>query len=53
MKMRELAQLGAAQRVKEIEAELAEIRKAFPGIGAELRAGRRVESGSGGGGSGG
>ena len=49
MNRKEWAQLGAAQRVKEIEAELAEIRKAFPRIGAGLRAGRRVESGSGGG----
>jgi hypothetical protein len=45
MDMRELAQLGAAQRVAEIRAELAEIQRAFPA----MRAGRRVETGSGGG----
>ena len=45
MNRKEWAQLGAARRVEEISAELAEIRKAFP----ELRAGRRVETGSGGG----
>jgi hypothetical protein len=43
--MRELARLGAEARVAEINAELAEIRRAF-GTG---RAGRRVQSGSGGG----
>lgn len=48
-KHEEWAQIGAAQRVAEIQAELAHIRKAFPAIGARLRAGRRVESGSGGG----
>jgi hypothetical protein len=45
MDMKELAQLGAARRVAEIRAELAEIQRRFP----TLRAGRRVETGSGGG----
>ena len=49
MNRKEWAQLGAARRVEEIKTELAEIRKAFPRIGGGLRAGRRVESGSGGG----
>ena len=45
MDLKGLAQLGAAQRVAEIEAELAAIRKAFPSVVGR----RRVESGSGGG----
>ena len=45
MNLKEWAQLGAARRVEEISAELAEIAKAFP----DLRGGRRVETGSGGG----
>ena len=43
--MKELARRGAEARIAEINAELAEIRRAF-GTG---RAGRRVQSGSGGG----
>ena len=43
-RMKEWAQLGAAQRVAEIQAELAAIKRAFPGI-----ASRRVQTGSGGG----
>ena len=45
MNRKEWAQLGAARRVEEISAELAEIATAFP----DLRARRRVETGSGGG----
>jgi hypothetical protein len=47
--MKEWAQLGAARRVEQIQAELAEIRRAFPALGAGMRAGRRVLSGGGGG----
>ena len=45
MGVKEWAQLGAARRIQEIEAELAEIRRAFPGLNTALRAGRRVQSG--------
>jgi hypothetical protein len=44
-KLKQWAELGAAQRAREIETELAEIRRAFPEIGSR----RRVESGGGGG----
>jgi hypothetical protein len=40
--LKQWAQLGAAQRVAEITAELAAIRSAFPGL-----AGRRASSGGG------
>jgi hypothetical protein len=43
--LKQWAQLGAAQRVAEITAELAAIRSAFP----ELASRRRVQSGGGGG----
>jgi hypothetical protein len=43
--LKEWARLGAERRMQEIEAELAEIRKAFPGLGSR----RRVQSGGGGG----
>lgn len=43
--MKEWAQLGAAQRVAEITAELQAIRAAFPELGSR----RRVQSGGGGG----
>jgi hypothetical protein len=43
--VKEWAQLGAAQRVAEITAELAAIHAAFP----ELNSRRRVQSGGGGG----
>ena len=45
MDLKELARLGAAARVAEIQSELADIRKAFPGLVRR----RRVQSGSGGG----
>lgn len=43
--VKEFAQLGAAQRVMEIRAELAEIERMFPA----LRSRRRVQAGGGGG----
>jgi hypothetical protein len=42
--VKEWTQLGAARRIHEIEAELAQIRRAFPRL--IRRAGRRVQSGA-------
>jgi hypothetical protein len=43
--LRRLARLGAIARLKEIEAEAAAIRAAFPGLGGRTRAARTPAAG--------